>query len=301
MVKRPYRRASDYKPTIWAAGAAIYRMRGGRPEFLLTHRPRYRDWSLPKGKLSRGESFQECAAREVFEETGITGIMEDAIGTIGYVTSAGNNKAVRYWLMQAKEENFAPNEEVDKIRWLRPRKAMEKATYSRDEAIIATATEMAREREPGVIYMVRHAHAGDKKKWRKPDDVRPVSTKGQEQIATIVNRLVRTPINNVVSSPALRCEQSVAPIAARLGIKAKSVAALRRDAGVDEVLGLIRKHRGTRTVMCSHGETIGPLIEHLSADDSVDVRGPMEWAKGSIWVLSTRRKRIVAARYIPPA
>ena len=301
MAKRRYRRASDYRPTIWAAGAVVYRMRAGRPEILLTHRPRYDDWSLPKGKIDRGESFEECAEREVEEETGVTGVVEGYIGTVGYVTGAGNNKAVRYWLLQAKDEAFKPNQEVDKIRWFRPKKAMSKATYTRDEAIIRSAVRMAKGRKPGTIYLARHAHAGDKKKWRKADGVRPISKKGQEQVNSLTTRLVRTPITDVISSPSLRCEQSVAPLAARLGLNVKTAGALRRDTPPEKVIRLIRKNRGRRVVMCSHGETIGPLIDRLAQDPKVDLRGPMEWPKGSLWVLTTRGKRIVKARYIPPA
>jgi len=294
------RRQSDYLPTIWAAGAAVYRMRRGRPEILLTHRPRYDDWSLPKGKLDRGEGFKACAEREVEEESGVTGVVEGFLGTVGYITGAGNKKAVRYWLLQAKDESFKPNKEVDKIRWFRPKKAMEKASYSRDEAIIASAVQMAKGREPGTVYLVRHAHAVNKKKWRKADLVRPISKKGQEQVEGLTTRLVRTPIAEVISSPSMRCEQSVAPLAARLGLRVKSAGALRRDTPPEKVIRLIRKNRGKRVVMCTHGETIGPLIEQLAKDPKVDLRGPMEWPKGSVWVLKTRRKRIIEARYIPP-
>lgn len=301
MARRHYRRASDYRPTIWAAGAAVYRIRNGKPEILLTHRPRYNDWSLPKGKLSRGEGFQECAEREVEEETGVTGVVEDAIGTVGYLTSNGNFKAVRYWLLHAKDENFSPNEEVDKIRWMRPKPAMEKTSYTRDEAVIRVAAEMARDRTPGTVYLVRHAHAGNKKKWRKADIVRPVSVKGQEQVVALTNRLTRVPINQIISSPALRCEQTVAPLAARLGLPAQTSGSLRREAELDRVLRLIKRNRGQRTVLCSHGETIGPLIAHLAEADNIDVRGPLEWPKGSVWVISTRGKRIVKARYVPPS
>ncbi|NND02335.1 MAG: NUDIX hydrolase [Acidimicrobiia bacterium] len=301
MAKKLLRRESDYLPTIWAAGAAVYRMRRGRPEILLTHRPRYDDWSLPKGKLDRGEGFRECAEREVQEESGVTGVVEDFIGTVGYVTGAGNKKAVRYWLLQAKDEAFKPNREVDKIRWFPPKKAMAKATYSRDEAIITSAVQMAKGREPGTFYLVRHADAGNKKKWRKADVVRPISKKGQEQVESLTTRLVRTPVTNVISSPSLRCEQTVAPLAARLGLHVETAGALRRESTPEKLTRLIRKSPGRRTVLCSHGETIGPFIERLAEDPKVDLRGPMEWPKGSVWVLTTRRKRVIKARYIPPA
>lgn len=295
------RRASDYRPTIWAAGAAVYRMRDGKPEVLLVHRPRYNDWSLPKGKLDRGESFKTCAEREVFEESGVSGVVEHSLGTVGYVTGAGNNKAVRYWLIRAKDENFRPNAEVDKIRWFRPKKALEKVTYTRDEALLAAAIATARETRPGRILLVRHAHAGDKRKWRKPDAIRPISKKGHEQVDAIVARLVRTPINAIVSSSALRCEQSVGPLALRLGLHVETAKSLRRDSTPERMLKLIRRHNGKRAVLCSHGEAIGPLIEHLAADPAVKVSAALEWPKGSIWDLTTRNGRVVTARLVPPS
>lgn len=295
------RRAADYKPTIWAAGAVIYRMREAKPEFLLVHRPRYNDWSLPKGKLDRGESFKRCAEREVLEETGVSGVVEQSMGTVGYVTSAGNNKAVRYWLLRAKSESFVPNAEVDRVRWFGPKKAMAKATYGRDAALLASGALTAREREPGKVYLVRHADAGNKRKWKKADSVRPISKRGHEQVEALVTRLVRTPVNTITSSPMLRCEQTVGPLALRLGLEVKSSKRLRRDVGPEALLGLIRNSRGTRAVLCSHGETIGPLISSLAANNKVDLKGPMEWPKGSIWELTTRRGRVVAARFIPPA
>lgn len=294
-------RAGDYKPTIWAAGAVVYRMRDAKPEILLVHRPRYGDWSLPKGKLDRRESFKACAEREVFEETGVSGVVEQALGTVGYVTPAGNNKAVRYWLIRATEESFTPNQEVDRIRWMRPKKAAEKATYGRDVALIRSATRTVKQPHPGTIYLVRHAHASDKSKWKKNDDVRPISKKGHEQVESLVMRLVRTPLNGIVSSPSLRCEQTVGPLAQRLGLKVKQSKLLRHDVAPDDVMRLIKKAKGTRTVLCSHRETIGPLMEHLAADPNVEVSGKLKWPKGSIWELTTRRGRVTEARFIPPA
>ena len=295
------RRAGDYQPTIWAAGAVVYRMRGSKPEILLVHRPRYRDWSLPKGKLDRRESFKACAEREVFEETGVVGVVEQSLGTVGYVTPAGNYKAVRYWLIRAKKESFAPNSEVDKIRWMPPKKAAEKASYGRDVALLRAGALMAKGRVPGKVYLVRHADAGNKKKWKKADSIRPISKKGHEQVEALVTRLVRSPINSIVSSPSLRCEQTVGPLAQRLGLKVKPSKRLRRNVAPADVLSLIKQAKGTRTVLCSHRETIGPLIEHLAADPEVEVTGALDWPKSSIWELTTRRGRVTKARLIPPA
>ncbi len=301
MVAARGRRSGDYQPTIWAAGAVVYRMRDSKPEILLVHRPRYGDWSLPKGKLDRRESFKVCAEREVFEEAGVVGAVEQPIGTVGYVTPAGNYKAVRYWLIRAEKEKFAPNSEVDKTRWVPPKKAAEKASYGRDVALLRTGALMAKGRIPGTVYLVRHADAGNKKKWKKADSIRPISKKGHEQVEELATRLVRSPINSVVSSPSLRCEQTVGPLAQRLGLKVKPSKLLRRNVAPTEVLHLIERSPGTRTVLCSHRETIGPLIEHLAADPNVDVTGEMKWPKGSIWELTTRRGQVTRARFIPPA
>lgn len=296
----PARRSSDYKPTIWAAGTAVYRIKDGRPEFLLVHRPRYDDWSLPKGKLDkRGESFKACAERETEEECGATGTVGRSIGTVGYVTGAGNNKVVRYWLLRTEKYKFVPNAEVDKARWFRPKKAVAKATYTRDTAILKAAIPMARGRTEGKILLVRHAHAVNKRRWKRRDAIRPISRKGHEQMEAMLTRMVRTPINRIISSPALRCEQTVGPLALRLGLPVRTSKKLKREATTDDFMALARKNKGQRILLCTHGEVIGPLIKRLADDPKVKVIGDLKWPKGSVWELTTRKGRIIAARYIP--
>lgn len=296
----PARRASDYKPTIWAAGTAVYRYRNGKLEFLLVHRPRYNDWSLPKGKLDkRGESFKTAAQRETEEECGVSGTVERSIGTVGYVTGAGNNKVVRYWLLRADKFVFAPNAEVDKARWFRPKRAVDKATYTRDTAILKASIPMAKGRSDGKIWVVRHVHAGNKRRWKRRDVIRPISKKGHEQLGPLLARMVRTPINRILSSPALRCEQTVGPIAMRLGLHVRTSKRLRREATTDDFMDLAMKHKGRRILLCTHGEVIGPLMERLAADPKVKVVGDLKWPKGSVWELTTRKGKIISARYIP--
>ncbi len=295
------RRADDYQPTIWAAGAVVYRMRNGKPEFLLVHRSRYHDWSLPKGKLDRRESFKDCAVREVREESGVVGVVERSLGTVGYVTPAGNKKAVRYWLVRAEKQSFVPNSEVDKVRWLRRKKALRRVSYGRDAALLATAARITRGSQPGTIHLIRHVDAGNKHRWKRADSIRPISKRGHEQVESLVARLVRTPVNRIISSPALRCDQTVGPLAHRLGLTVEHAKRLQRRVPPRDVLRLVERLQGKRAVLCSHGETIGPLIQHLAADPSVEVSGNLEWPKGSVWELTTRRGRITAARYVPPA
>ena len=167
---------------IQAAGGVVWRTRDdGKVQFLVVHRPRYNDWSLPKGKLDRGESFEECAEREVREETGFRVKVGDQLGTVAYVTPAGNKKRVRYWLMEQLNGKFKPNAEVDKIRWLRPKRARATLTYSRDRAVLDRAIQKTRKRRSGRIYLVRHALAGDRNQWTGPDKKRPLSLRGQRR------------------------------------------------------------------------------------------------------------------------
>src|SRR5512133_4127659 len=99
----------------------------------VVHRPRYDDWSLPKGKLDEGESFEEAALREVWEETGLRVSLDQELPSVEY-TVRDRPKRVRYWLMSVESDpGFAPNDEVDELRWLSPRDAEALLTYDRDK------------------------------------------------------------------------------------------------------------------------------------------------------------------------
>lgn len=109
---------------------------GAEPQVLVVHRPRYDDWSFPKGKLEAGESDRECAHREVEEETGYTGTLGVELPTIDYVDHKGRPKAVRYWAMERAGGTFEPNDEVDRIEWLSPVAARAKLSYDHDRQVL---------------------------------------------------------------------------------------------------------------------------------------------------------------------
>jgi 8-oxo-dGTP diphosphatase len=113
---------------VRAAGGLV--VRDG--EVLLVHRPKYDDWSFPKGKCDDGESDEACALREVEEETGLRCELLDEIGTTRYIDGKGRPKAVRYWRMRAVDGEFAPHDEVDEIRWEAPEHAAAVLSWSRD-------------------------------------------------------------------------------------------------------------------------------------------------------------------------
>ncbi|NUP44178.1 MAG: NUDIX hydrolase [Streptomyces sp.] len=138
----------DEKSVIRAAGCVLWRRspRDGGPEIALVHRPRYDDWSHPKGKLKRGEEPLQGAVREVLEETGVVCVPGAALPTVRYLAK-GRPKEVRYWAAEpagadgadGTDEDFVPNDEVDRLVWLPPDEACERLTYERDRELIRLA------------------------------------------------------------------------------------------------------------------------------------------------------------------
>jgi 8-oxo-dGTP pyrophosphatase MutT (NUDIX family) len=128
--------------TVQAAGGVVARCAdGGALEVLLVHRPRYDDWTLPKGKLEPGESHAEAALREVEEETGLRCELGRELPQTSYRDSKGRPKTVRYWAMRPLEGSFSPHAEVDEVRWLSLGEAKASVSYLRDREVLEAAGE----------------------------------------------------------------------------------------------------------------------------------------------------------------
>lgn len=121
---------------VWAAGGIVSR-RGGQEQILVVHRPRYGDWSLPKGKLDEGESLRDAALREVREETGLVCRAGAPAGEARYIDARGRYKAVLYFEMTAESGRFEPNDEVDEIRWLALAEAVALLSYAHDADLLS--------------------------------------------------------------------------------------------------------------------------------------------------------------------
>ena len=122
---------------VEAAGGLVVRDRGGGPEVAVVHRPRYDDWSLPKGKLEPGEDFPEAALREIEEETGLRCRLGSELEASRYTDHKGRDKLVRWYLMEPLDGSFAPSDEVDELRWLAPAEAAAIVDYEHDRRLIA--------------------------------------------------------------------------------------------------------------------------------------------------------------------
>ncbi len=126
---------------VKASGGVVWRRAGDGLELAVIHRPRYDDWSLPKGKLDPGESWEDAALREIEEEIGARGALGEELPPVAYADPKGRAKVVRYWLMEALDGEFVPNKEVDELRWVPVDEAQAMLTYPHDAELVAVARE----------------------------------------------------------------------------------------------------------------------------------------------------------------
>jgi 8-oxo-dGTP diphosphatase len=130
---------SNDDPQVRAAGGVLLRHGAGGAEVAVIHRPKYADWSLPKGKLDGDESFEQAAVREVREETGLEAELGPELSSVNYRDRKGRAKLVRYWLMRPTSGAFTPGSEVDELRWLAPDEAQAQLSYEHDAALVREA------------------------------------------------------------------------------------------------------------------------------------------------------------------
>jgi 8-oxo-(d)GTP phosphatase len=283
---------------IVAAGAVLWRPGG---DIAIVHRPRYDDWSLPKGKLEAGESVPAAARREVREETGYPCVLGRPLGQVGYRVGP-HYKTVDYFSALAGDGEFSPNDEVDELRWLPVLDAMTLLSYQRDRGVVRWFA--ADPPAVTTVLLVRHAKAGKREEWTAPDDLRPLSPAGVEQARQLRELLPHFGPDRVHAAPPVRCRSTVQAVADDLGVPVIDEPRLsevgywaNEDRGRERFLRIIEG--GGTPVVCSQGGVIPDLVSALA--EAGEVRLPSTRAKkGSLWLLSfTEGHRLFAADYFP--
>ena len=253
---------------VHAAGAVLWRKNSVNDvEIALVHRPRYDDWSLPKGILQSGESSLACAFREVLEETGVSAIFGPEIGQTTYEVVNGQ-KTVRYWSAQAtKTPPGQPDiAEIDQIAWLSPRNAKKKLTRKDDRKIVEFFLEFGT--DTTALIMLRHAKAVKRDDWGGDDGDRPLDIVGQRQAKLLPSSLLPYAIKEVHSSTAIRCLETVGALINSLGISLRVSEDLseygyarKKDLAHDYVQKLV--NRNVTALVCSHNPIIPKLVKRL--------------------------------------
>jgi 8-oxo-dGTP diphosphatase len=277
----------------------------GAVEVLLIHRPRHRDWSIPKGKAEPGESGRECAAREVREETGYECRLGAELPPIRYEDSRNRIKTIRYWAAATESGHFTANEEVDAIRWLSLPAALRTVTEPRDRpTIVALGTQLqlqlgvspVPEREK-MLLLVRGAHVLRGDKGRTGSTTPPTGANGLAgtSLAALASMFE---IERVLSAPSPRCIGTVAELARRESLEVEPSDHL-AGGSLEATLDLVAQLRGKGTVLCTHEDVMAGVLAHLSRHESTVLNKRFRVRKGSAWVVTGDGSRYHSAYYLP--
>lgn len=290
---------------VFAAGAVLWRSSGDAiaPEVAIIHRPRYDDWSLPKGKVDPGETEPVAAVREVAEETGYHSHLGRRLAAVSYPIEQVGVKKVRYWAARIVGGEFTPNAEVDELKWLPVTEAMRELGYPDDRKVLRRFMKLPVDTK--TVLIVRHGTAGSKSRYKGDDRTRPLDKHGRAQAESLVGQLLAFGADVVYAADRARCHQTVEPLAEELGTTIRNEPHLTEEAYADN-----RKAARNRVleiaaadgtpVICTQGRVIPDLIEWWCERDGVRPDKSRN-RKGSTWVMSLYDGRLVAADHIGSA
>jgi 8-oxo-dGTP pyrophosphatase MutT (NUDIX family)/phosphohistidine phosphatase SixA len=274
---------------IEAAGGVLWRpaVGGGGVEVALVHRPKYDDWSLPKGKLNTDEHPLLAAVREVWEETGTLGVPGRPLGESRYLKD-GDPKRVQYWSLRADSGDFRPTDEVDQVMWLPPREGQRHLVPDRDKHILAEF-----DRDPLPTWpclLIRHGSAGERSAWPGDDRERPLDELGHAQAEALTALLDVYQVHRVVSADVLRCLDTVGPYAELRQVPVESEPLVSEGGTIDHSEQAVSRlldifSGGAPVAVCSQGKSIPLLLAGLC--HSLNVRPPRDRStrKGGFWTL----------------
>lgn len=261
---------------VYAAGAVVWRLIDGKLRILLIHRTKYKDITLPKGKVDPGEMLAETAVREVHEETGIRVSLGVPVGVSRYHLPSSKQKVVHYWAAEAtadaiRASTFVPNREIAALEWVSVKKARARLSYPVDLEILDFFANLV---DDGVlrtfpIIALRHAKALARSDWDGPDAARPLTDRGRQQARSIVGPLRAFGVRRIVTSDAERCVQTVTPLAKALDRKTVKTEKISQDAwedGEDDLRSVVgrRVRTGKPAVLCSHGPVLPGILTEIA-------------------------------------
>jgi 8-oxo-dGTP diphosphatase len=281
---------------IFAAGAVIWRRSKKNVEIALVHRPRYDDWSLPKGKQDPGEAMIACAYREVIEETNLKVAFGPYIGDTEYFVADGLKK-VHYWSARLADNSpeFHANDEVDLLEWHSIESALEKATRDSDREIIETFLTIPFDSYP--LIMLRHAKALAREEWQGEDEDRPLQQLGQQQARRALSIYQVYGLEQIHTSDAVRCHDTVEQMAKALEIPLTITNKVseytwkkNKEKAIDYAKELIKVN--APIVLCSHNPVLPRMMEKLTK--KIDFDYPSNKLEpGEAWVLHHNKKDVM--------
>jgi 8-oxo-dGTP diphosphatase len=258
---------------VIAAGAVLWRVRDSSLEVCLIHRPKYDDWTLPKGKVEDGEHILSAAVREVEEETGHRVSLGRPLPTQRYI--AGDRpKLVHYWAAHVPDgaPDWQPTREVDRVEFVSAGEAISRLSYRHDAAVVAELAEGPVQTSP--LVLLRHTTSVDRSDWEGPDPARPLNARGLDEAERLTTVLAAYGRLRIVSSDAVRCTESVRPYADRCG------SIIEVDPGLSEAghedgsaVPLVRRlvADGVPALVCSHRPVLPDLLAEASGRTLVPV------------------------------
>ena len=260
--------------SILAAGALVWRKSEKKKiELAIIHRPKYDDWTIPKGKVESNESLISCAYREVIEETSIETEFGRYLGEVNYQSLEGP-KQVLFWSAQVlKENSFTPNSEVDQIKWVEVSKAAKLLSLDTDKVILNKFIKSEYDTKP--LILLRHAKAISRDEWQGDDDDRPLDALGQAQAKRLLSLYQVFNLGQIHTSDAIRCYDTVEPMAKSLGLKlevsskvSESSFKKDKDAAFDYAKDLMKADN--RVLLCSHNPILPKMLNKLGKNSDVD-------------------------------
>jgi 8-oxo-dGTP diphosphatase len=282
--------------TILAAGAVLWRKGEKKKiEVLIIHRPKYDDWTFPKGKAEIGEPLIACAYREVLEETNIETAFGPYLGEVEYLTNDGKKK-VSFWSAKViKEKEFNSNAEVDQLKWVEVTKVKELLTLDTDRKILEQFLRIEPDTKP--LVLLRHAKAVTRDEWQGEDDDRPLDSYGQNQAKRLLAMYQVFNLEQIHSSDAVRCYDTVVAIAKGLSIKLEVTGKLSestfkkdKEKAFDYAKDLMKLNESI--LLCSHNPILPKMLNKLTKKSEVDAdEGKLLPADG--WVIHRIGKEVI--------